>query len=64
MKKKTFIRPEVHLTAFEAQDILAASVGNVIDPNDPNNPNSGTNQFGTEPLNPGNFDWTSGGLGG
>ena len=55
------MRPEVRLTAFEAQDILAASVGNVVDPN---NPNSGTNQFGTEPLNPGNFDWTSGGLGG
>ena len=62
MKKRTFVRPEVRLTAFEAQDILAASVGNVVDPNDPNN--NGTNQFGTEPLNPGNFDWTSGGLGG
>jgi hypothetical protein len=62
MNKKTFIRPEVRLTAFEAQDILAASIGNVDDPN--NNPNSGTNQFSTEPLNPGNFDWTSGGLGG
>ena len=62
MKKKTFIRPEVRLTAFEAQDILAASIGNADDPN--NNPNSGTNQFSTEPLNPGNFDWTSGNLGG
>ena len=62
MKKKIFIRPEVRLTAFEAQDILAASIGNVDDPNDPNN--NGTNQFSTEPLNPGNFDWTSGGLGG
>ena len=61
MKKKTFIRPEVRLTAFEAQDILATSIGTT---DDPNNPNSGTNQFGTEPLNPGNFDWTSGGLGG
>ena len=57
--KKIFIRPEVRLTAFKAQDILATSIGNADDPN-----NSGTNQFGTEPLNPGNFDWTSGGLGG
>ncbi|MCR5068188.1 MAG: hypothetical protein K6A78_00030 [Prevotella sp.] len=62
MTKKTFIRPEVRLTAFEAQDIMATSMGTADDPN--NNPNNGTNQFGTEPLNPGNFDWTSGGLGG
>ena len=61
MKKKTFIRPEVRLTAFEAQDIMATSGSeSSLDPNNPD----GTNQFGTEPLNPGNFDWTSGGLGG
>lgn len=64
MKKKTFVRPEARLTAFECQDILASSANCVDDPtNNPNNPN-GTNQFSTEPLNPGNFDWGNGQLGG
>lgn len=63
MKKKTFVRPEARLTAFECQDILANSP--YCDPNDPNNPNSsGTNLFSNEPLNPGNFDWGNGQLGG
>ena len=60
MKKKTFVRPEARLTAFECQNILTSSGSEVIDPNNPN----GTNQFSTEPLNPGNFDWGNGQLGG
>lgn len=60
MKKKTFVRPEAQLTAFECQNILAGSGNEETNQNDPN----GTNQFSTEPLTPGNFDWNNGNLGG